>query len=183
LPTDVSPDAELFAVTANVSVLGAFPAGTVGARKVCCDPSPFVGVSVIPCGATQVYVSGPPAESTPDALSVTFVPLATGFVGAELAFTEGGAGAAGGAIGTVTVAVAGVVELFPPTLNWNVRFVLAATVGAVKVAVALDAFARFTLGSPGFMTCVHEKGPLVGVLPAELSVTWVPATIGVAAPV
>src|ERR1043166_7223599 len=50
LPTDVSPDAELFAVTAKVSVLGAFPAGTVGARKVCCDPSPLAGVSVIPCG-------------------------------------------------------------------------------------------------------------------------------------
>jgi hypothetical protein len=97
--------------------------------------------------------------------------------------TEGGAGAAGDAIGTVTVAVAGVVELFPPTLNWNVRFVLAATVGAVKVAFAVDAFARFTLGSPGFMICVHENGPLVGVLPAELSVTCVPATIGVAAAV
>jgi len=111
------------------------------------------------------------------------VPLATGFTGDELAVTEGGAGAAGGAIGTVTVAVAGVVELFPPTLNWNVRFVLAATVGAVKVAFAVDAFARFTLGSPGFMICVHENGPLVGVLPAELSVTCVPATIGVAAAV
>ena len=83
----------------------------------------------------------------------------------------------------MTVAVAGVVELFPPTLNWNVRFVLAATVGAVKVAVAVDPFARFTLGSPGFMICVHENGPLVGVLPAELSVTCVPATIGVAAAV
>ena len=54
LPTAVSPDVELFAVTANVSVFGALPAGTVGARKVCCDPLPFAAVNVIPAGATHV---------------------------------------------------------------------------------------------------------------------------------
>jgi hypothetical protein len=115
------------------------------------------------------------------ALSVTFVPLATGFAGAELAFTEGGAGAAGGTTGTVTVAVAGVVELLPPTLTWNVRFVFAATVGAVKVALTDEALFSVTAGSPGLTICVQEKGPFVGVLPAALNVTCVPATIGVAA--
>jgi hypothetical protein len=112
---------------------------------------------------------------------VTLVPLATGFTGAELAFTDGGAGAAGGAIGTVTVAVAGVVELLPPTLTWKVRFVLPATVGAVKVEVSADGVLSVTVGSPGFTICVQVNGPLVGVLPAALNVTCVPATIGVAA--
>lgn len=108
-------------------------------------------------------------------------PLATGFTGAELALMEGGAGAAGGAIGTVTVAIAGVVELFPPTLTWNVRFVLLATVGAVKVAVSADGVPSVTAGSPAFTIWVHVNGPFVGVLPAALNVTSVPATIGVAA--
>jgi hypothetical protein len=44
----VSPEAELLAVTAKDKVLGAKPAGTVGARKVCCDPSLVDGMSVIP---------------------------------------------------------------------------------------------------------------------------------------
>jgi hypothetical protein len=177
-------EGELVAVTLNESVLGAEPAGTVGARKVCCAPFvPATGVSTIPAGATHVYVSVPPAGSTPLALRVTFVPLATGFAGAELAFTDGGAGAAGGAIGTVTIAVAGVVELLPPTLTWKVRLVLLATVGAVKLVVINEGVPSETAGSPGFMICVHVNGPFEGVLPAALNVTAVPATIGVAAAV
>jgi hypothetical protein len=125
----------------------------------------------------------PPAGSTPLAFNVTFVPLATGFAGAEPALTDGGAGAAGGAIGTVTIAVAGVVELLPPTLTWKVRLVLLATVGAVKLVVINEGVPSEIVGSPGFMICVHVNGPFEGVLPAALNVTAVPAMMGVAAAV
>jgi hypothetical protein len=89
----------------------------------------------------------------------------------------------GGAIGTVTVAVAGVVELLPPTLTWKVRFELAATVGAVKLVVIREGVPSVTVGSPGLTICVQVNGPFPGVLPAALSVTAVPAMIGVAAAV
>ena len=125
----------------------------------------------------------PPAGSTPLALSATFVPLATGFAGIELALIDGAAGAAGGAIGTVTVAVAGVVELLPPTLTWKVRLVLLATIGAEKLVVINEGVPSETTGSPGFTICVHVNGPFAGLLPAALKVTAVPATIGVAAAV
>ena len=125
----------------------------------------------------------PPAGSTPLALNVTFVPLATGFAGDELAFTDGGAGATGGAMGTVTVAVAGVVELVPPTLTWKVKLVLLATVGAEKLVVISEGVPSETTGSPGFTICIHVNGPFEGVLPAALKVTAVPATMGVAAAV
>lgn len=114
---------------------------------------------------------------------MTADPLETGLAGLALTLTDGRAGAAGGAIGTVTVAVAGVVELLPPTLTWKVRFVLLATVGAVKLVVINEGVPSETAGSPGFMICVHVNGPPEGVLPAALNVTAVPATIGVAAAV
>jgi hypothetical protein len=110
-------------------------------------------------------------------------PLDTGLAGIDVALTDGGAGAVGGEIGTVTVAVAGVVELAPPTLTWKVKLVLAATVGALKLVVMSVGVPRLTVGSPGFTICVQTNGPLLGVLPAALSVTAVPATIGVAAAV
>jgi hypothetical protein len=48
-------EAELVALTLNESVFGADPAGTVGARKVCCAPFvPATGVSTTPAGATHV---------------------------------------------------------------------------------------------------------------------------------
>lgn len=182
LAVALRPEVELFAVTANDSVLGADSGGTMGAANTCCAPLvPATGVSVTPCGASHVYVSVPPAGSTPLALSVTFTPLATGLAGAAVALTDGGAGAAGGAIGTVTVAVAGVVEFAPPTLTWNVRLVAVATVGAAKVVVIADGVFNVTPGSLPLVTCVQVNGPLFGVLPAALSVTSVPATTGVAA--
>jgi hypothetical protein len=106
-----------------------------------------------------------------------------GVAGIELALIDGGAGAAGGAIGTVTVAVAGVVELLPPTLTWKVRLVLLATVGAEKLVVISEGVPSETTGSPGFTICVHVNGPFAGELPAALNVTAVPAMIGVAAAV
>jgi hypothetical protein len=117
------------------------------------------------------------------ALSVTFAPLATGLAGTALALMDGGVVFTGGAIGTDTVATAAIEEFPPPTLTWNVRFLLAATVGAVKVDVNDVGPARVTVGSAGEITCVHTNGPLVGVLPAALSVTSVPPTIGFAAAV
>lgn len=146
------PEAELLATTANENVAGAERGGTNGAAKACCAPFvPATGMSVTPCGATHVYVNVPPAGSTPVALRVTFIPLATGFAGDDVALTEGGVGAVGGAMGTVTVAVAGVVEFMPPTLTWNVRFVFAATVGALNVVVMAPGVFNVTAGSPGLM--------------------------------
>lgn len=113
-------------------------------------------------------------------MSVTAAPLATGLAGLEVALTDGGDGGAGGAIGTVTVAVAGVVEFAPPTLTWKVRFVLAVTVGAVNVVVGAVGVFSVTAGSLPLLICVQTNGPVLGELPAEFSVTTVPATIGVA---
>ena len=51
---ETSPEAELVAVTVNVYVCGLVKAGTL-VLKVCCAPLvPATGVSVMPCGATQV---------------------------------------------------------------------------------------------------------------------------------
>lgn len=184
LAVALRPETELLAVTANDSVLGADSGGTIGAANTCCAPFvPATGVSVTPCGASHVYVSVPPAGSMPLALRVTFTPLATGLAGATVALTDGGAGAAGGAIGTETVAIAGVVEFAPPTLTWNVRLVAVATFGATNVVVIADGVFSVTPGLLPLLTCVQANGPLFGVLPAALNVTSVPATIGVAAEV
>lgn len=146
------PETELFATTANENVVGAERGGTNGAAKACCAPFvPATGMSVTPCGATHVNVNVPPAGSTPVALRVTFIPLVTGFAGDDVVLTEGGAGAVGGVMGTVTVAVAGVLEFAPPTLTWNVRFVFTATVGALNVVVIAVGVFNVTAGSPGFM--------------------------------
>lgn len=114
---------------------------------------------------------------------MTPAPLATGLAGTAVALMDGGVVFAGGAIGTETVAAAAVEEFPPPTLTWKVRFRLAATVGAVKVAVNDVGVPSVTVGSPGATTCVHTNGPLLGVLPAALNVTSVPPTIGFAAAV
>lgn len=78
------------------------------------------------------------------------------------------------------MAVAGVVEFVPPTVTWKVRFVSALTVGAVNVVVGEVGVFSVTAGSVPLLTCVQTNGPVLGVLPAELRVTTVPATMGVA---
>ena len=114
---------------------------------------------------------------------MTLAPLATGLAGTTLALMDGGVVFNGGTIGTETLATAAVVEFPPPTLTWKVKFVLAATVGAVKVDVNDVGVPSVIVGSPGAITCVHTNGPVLGVLPAALSVTSVPPTMGFAAAV
>src|ERR1041385_3371128 len=79
----VRPLAALVAVTENVSDSGAVSSGTIGAVKVCTEPSGEAGVRMIPAGAVQLNVSAPLAGSTALALSVTAAPLATGLAEAE----------------------------------------------------------------------------------------------------
>ena len=156
--------------------MAAVPAGTVGAVNVCCAPLvPATGVKVIPAGAVHVYVREPPAGSTPVAERVTAEALATGLAGDDVALTVGGLVTGAAATGTVTDAVAGVVEFEPPTLTWKVRLVWAERLGATNVACRLVGFVRVTAGPP---VCVHTKGPLVGVLPVASRVTVVPVATG-----
>src|SRR3979411_419213 len=85
----VKPLAALVAVTENVRVCGAVSCGTMGAVKVCTEPSGAAGVRRIPAGAVQLKVRAPFAGSTALALRVTAAPLATGLPDA-LAVTVGG---------------------------------------------------------------------------------------------
>jgi hypothetical protein len=117
----------------------------------------------------------PPAGSTPVALRVTAEALATGLAGDDVALTVGGLVTGAAATGTVTDAVAGVVEFAPPTLTWKVRLVWAERLGATNVACTLLGFVRVTAGPP---VCVHAKGPLLGVLPVASRVTVVPVATG-----
>src|SRR5438270_13943988 len=114
----VIPVTELVAVTVNVITCGAASGGTFGATKVCTEPLTAPGLSVMPAGAVQVNVSLPAFGSTRVAVSVTIdVPSpVTGFGVAE-ALTERGVPARGTAIGTDTVAVAGVLAFVPPTMS------------------------------------------------------------------
>src|ERR1700731_2306683 len=137
----VRPLAALVAVTENVSDSGAVSCGTIGAVKVCNEPSGDGGVRTIPAGAVQLKVRAPLAGSPAVAVRVTAVPLATGLPGAELAVTVGGVFGAGTTIGTSTVAGAEAgVNPSPPTMSWKARFCAAATTGATKLALALLAF-------------------------------------------
>src|SRR6185312_690083 len=123
----LEPPLELVAVRLKTSGSGASRLGTVGA----------VNVTVAPEG------------STPVALSVTNVLLATGLAGEALANTEGGVPGGGTAMGTATTEIAGVVVLPPPTVNWKVRFSGVATTGAMNVAVGEFGLLMATNGSPG----------------------------------
>ena len=69
------------------------------------------------------------------------------------------------------MAVSGVVVFPPPTVTWKVRFVFAATVGAVNAEVIAPGVESVTVGSPLFTTCFHAYGPSLGVLPAAVKVT------------
>jgi hypothetical protein len=143
---------ELVAVRLNTSGSGASRLGTVGAVNVTAAPLAVcvpLSVKVTPEGALHEKVSVPPDGSTPLALSVTNVLLATGLAGEALANTEGGVPAGGTAIGTATTEIAGVVVLPPPTVNWNVRLSGVATTGATNVAVAEFGLVMVTNGSPG----------------------------------
>src|SRR5689334_3262987 len=100
----VKPLAALVAVTENVSDSGAVNSGTIGAVKVCTEPSGDAGVRMTPAGAVQLKVRAPFAGSTAVAVNVTSDPLATGLAGAELALTTGGVPGGGTTIGTSTVA-------------------------------------------------------------------------------
>ena len=134
----VRPLAALVPVTVKVKDWGAVNCGTIGAVKVCTEPSAAAGVRTIPAGPTQVKVIAPFAGSTAVAVSVTAEPLATGLPGAELAVTVGGVFGGGTTIGTITVAGSDAgVNPSPPTINWKARFCEPATVGAMKVALAL----------------------------------------------
>src|SRR5690242_11112849 len=81
--------------------------------------------------------------------------------------------------GTSKVAVEGINPL-PcwPTVSWNVRFNGAETGGVMNVAAGPVAFRMLMIGSPGFTTCVHVKGPACGKLPCALRVTSVPPITG-----
>src|SRR5579871_557595 len=174
----VKPEAALVAFTVKTNACGPASCGTTGAVKVWIEPSAAPGTSTMPAGAIHVYVTGPPAGSMDEAVSVTGAPLATGFAGAEVAVTAGAVPGGAVATGTRTFAVAGSVVLLPPTVSWNVSVVGEATTGATNVAVALFAFVIVTSGSPGLTTCCHTNGPLTGLLPVELSVTTVPVGTG-----
>src|SRR6185312_14775455 len=179
----LEPPLELVAVRLKTSGSGASRLGTVGAVNVTVAPVAVcvpLSVNVTPEGALQENVSVPPEGSTPVALSVTNVLLATGLAGDALANTEGGVPGGGTAIGTATTEIAGVVVLPPPTVNWKVRFSGVATTGAMNVAVGEFGLVMVTNGSPGLTSWIQANGPLMGVLPVELSETRVPATIGVA---
>src|SRR6476469_10275271 len=118
----VKPLAALVAVTEKVSDMGAVSCGTIGAMKVCTEPSGAAGVRTIPAGAVQLKVRAPLAGSTALAVSVTGAPLATGLPDAE-AVTVGGVFGAGTTIGTSTVAGAeDGVNQSPPTMSWDARF-------------------------------------------------------------
>src|SRR6266849_6391533 len=122
----------------------------------------------------------PPFGSTPVALSVTMeVPSPMAGFGLALAETPGGEFGGVNAIGTNTVAVDGVLIPGVPTVSWNVRLKGLATTGATKLAVAPVALFTVTIGSPAFTIWVQTNGPASGKLPCELSVTSVPAIIGV----
>lgn len=173
------PLAALVAVTVKVNDWGAVSSGTVGAVKVCTEPSGAAGVRTIPAGGVQTKVTAPLAGSTALAVSVTAEPLATGLAGAELAVTVGGVPGGGTMIGTSTVAGAEAgVNASPPTINWKARFCGPATTGAMKVALALLAFVMVTTGSPGFTICVQANGPVGGVLAVPSRVTVTPANGG-----
>src|SRR5207302_11348900 len=94
----VKPLAALVAVTENVSDIGAVSCGTIGAVKVCNEPSGAAGVRTIPAGAVQLKVRAPLSGSTAVAVSDRAAPLATGFPEAE-AVTVGGVFGAGTTIG------------------------------------------------------------------------------------
>src|SRR3954468_10047080 len=179
----VKPLAALVAVTENVSDIGAVSCGTIGAVKVCTEPSGDAGIRMIPAGAVQLKVRAPLAGSTALAFSVTAAPLATGLPEAE-AVTVGGVFGAGTTIGTNTVAGAEAgVNPSPPTMSWNARFCGPATTGATKLALALSAFRIVTTGSPGLMICDQTKGPVGGVLAVPSKVTVTPANGGFGADV
>src|SRR5438270_13314119 len=74
----VRPLAALVAVTENVSVCGAVSCGTIGAVKVCNEPSGAAGVRTIPAGAVQLKVRAPLAGSTALAVSDKAASLPTG---------------------------------------------------------------------------------------------------------
>src|SRR5471032_1868026 len=86
----VSPEATLFALAVKMNDCVPESVGTLGALKVCTDPSAARRVRVTPAGAVHVNVTGPPAGSTATAVRVTSAPLATLFAGEELAVTAGG---------------------------------------------------------------------------------------------
>ena len=179
----VKPLAALVAVTENVSDIGAVSCGTIGAVKVCTEPSGEAGVRMIPAGAVQLNVSAPLAGSTALAVRVTGAPLATGLPEDE-AVTVGAVPGAGTTIGTSTVAGADAgVNPSPPTMSWNARFCGPATTGATKLALALLAFRIVTTGSPGLMICVQTNGPVGGVLAVPSRVTVTPANGGFGADV
>src|SRR5579864_2679755 len=174
----VKPLAALVAVTEKVSDIGAVSCGTMGAVKVCTEPSGDAGVRTIPAGAVQLKVRAPLAGSTALAVSVTGAPLATGLPEAE-AVTVGAVPGAGTTIGTNTVAGAEAgVNPSPPTISWNARFCGPATTGATKLALALLAFRIVTTGSPGLTIWLHANGPVGGVLADPSSVTVTPANGG-----
>src|SRR5690349_16414948 len=175
----VPPPGALVAVTENVNDCGAVSSGTIGAVKVCTEPSGDAGVRTIPAGAVQLKVSVPFAGSTAVAVNVTTAPLETGSAGDELALTTGGVPGGGTTIGTTTVAgdEAGV-NPSPPTIKRKARFCGPATTGATKVALALFAFVMVTTGSPGFTIWLHANGPVGGVLVEPSSVTVTPANGG-----
>lgn len=147
--------------------------------KFCTDPSAAAGVNTIPEGPVHVKLSEPPAGSTPVAVNVTAEPLATGFAGDKATLIVGGVPAGGSTIGTMTVAGAEAgTDPFPPTINWNVKFCEAATVGATNVGFAVFGFLMETTGSPGLITCDQTNGPVAGVLAVPSRVTVTPANGG-----
>jgi len=180
----VRPLAALVAVTEKVRDSGDVSSGTMGAMKVCTEPSGAAGVRMIPAGAVQLKVRTPLAGSTALAVSVTSAPPATLLAGDELAETTGGVPGGGTTIGTSTVAGAEAgVNASPPTISWNARFCGPATTGATKVALALLAFRIVTTGSPGLTICDQANGPVGGVLAVPSRVTVTPANGGFGADV
>src|SRR5947209_13064029 len=177
-----APAAELVATTLKVSTGGAARAGTLGATKVCVEPSAAVAVNATagPAVWVQVKVRVPLFGSTPVAVRVMReAPSPGAGFGVALAVTPGADPGGGTLMGTITLAM-DAVWFTPPTVSWKLRLVGLATLGATKVAVALLALLMVTMGLPGFTTCAHTNGPAPGKLPVECSVTNVPETMGLA---
>src|SRR5262249_3394759 len=126
--------------------LGPARVGTIGAVKVCTEPSAAAGVKTMPAGAAQVKVTLPPAGEIALAVSVTAAPLATGLIGVEVAVTAIGVFGAAASIGTITLAKPAMVVLFPPTVRRKVRLVGEATTGATKVAIGALGLMMVTIG-------------------------------------
>src|SRR5262249_48848779 len=158
-----APTASLCAVTVKTSEVGPANVGTMGAVKVCTEPSAAAGVRMIPAGATQVKVTLPPAGEIAVAVRGTAAPLATGFAGAELAVTAIGVFAGAVPMGIITFANPATVVLLPPTRRRKVSVVGEATTGATNVAIGEVGLVMVTIGWPGVTNCSQKKGPLTGL--------------------